>query len=174
MDHPPEGAVRCNRAQNSDDASAYPDIRILPHAAIALAKSSTTSATWGTSSGMGESTTNPDDLDYQDFDDLDSSFSDWDEHMVSQSVTSPGLQSDDVTLETEQTTSTTEPSPDADEPDPFGDEIFQSLRRRRRSRTRSRSAILTDSSTLAQVKATMTDSEPHLESDDLDLLQRIA
>ena len=54
-----------------------------PHACLAMAKSSTTSATWGTSSAMGESTADPGDDSPGEGDEQDYEFSDDDDAIVS-------------------------------------------------------------------------------------------
>ena len=75
-------------------------LELCPHAALCMAKSST-AATWGTASSYGESTTEPGDEDiYQDTNDLDSSFTDFDEFIVGPGELAPNTITEDTPEET--------------------------------------------------------------------------
>ena len=51
-------------------------IEYFPHAALALAKASSTAATWGSASSLDDSTTDPGNDTFQDLEDVESAFSD--------------------------------------------------------------------------------------------------
>ena len=155
-------------------------LECLPHAALALAMATSTAATWGTASSlMGDSTAEPPEDEFQDWDDLDSTFSVDDEFNIGSPITDdPEAENDEVKgQESEE-----EIKKDA-EADLVGDEfeVPRKSPRRRRWRTPRRNPLGMAGFTChvllpfwCAMAATAGEETYHFENTDLEMLQQVA